>query len=78
MRNSHGSTWNMARNTENEQNGKHTLQDMDYGEKQSITSKMRNAQFRTWYMARKMQNMENVTNTLQELEYGEKNEKRGK
>jgi hypothetical protein len=37
---------------------------MDYGEKQSITSKMRNAQFRTWYMARKMQNVENVTNTL--------------
>ena len=25
MRNSHGNTWNMARNTENEQNGKHTV-----------------------------------------------------
>ena len=33
MRNSHGSTWNMARNTENEQNGKQTPQNVEYGEK---------------------------------------------
>ena len=40
----------------NEENKKCTLQDMDYGEKNSKTWKMKHKQCRTWNMARNPKN----------------------
>ena len=56
----------------------HTLQDLQYGKKNSKTWKMRIAKCRTLSMARKLKIMENEKYTLQDLEYGEKTEKFGK
>ena len=54
MRNAPFSTWSMKRKLLIMENEKHTLEDMEYGEKHGKTGKIRNAQGRTWSMARKI------------------------
>jgi hypothetical protein len=56
--------WNMARNTENCENEKCTLYDLEYGERLSKTCEMRNALCRTCSMARKLKIMEIEKYTL--------------
>ena len=68
----------MARKLKIMENETQTLQDLEYGQKQSKTWKMRNAHSRTWNMARKVINVENKKHTLQDLEYFEKTDKRQK
>ena len=50
----------------------HTLQDLQYGKKNSKTWKMRIAKCRTLSMARKLKIMENEKHTHQNVKYGEK------
>ena len=47
----------------NVQTEKHTLQDLEYGEKLKNV-KIRNTHSRTWKMARNLKNVENQTRTL--------------
>ena len=67
-------TWYIARNTENTlksmENEKCSLQNLEYGKKNSEKRGMRNAHYRTWNMARKLKNVENRKQTLYDLEYG--------
>ena len=54
------------------ENEKHTLYDVEYGEKHLKTWKMRIVDCRTWIIARKMKNVENETQTLCDLKYDKK------
>ena len=62
----------MARKLKNVENGKCTLQDLEYDKKTEKTWKIKNTHIRTWNMARKLTNKENEKLTWQDLEYGEK------
>ena len=72
MRNAHCRNWSKARKRKVMENEKHTLQDLEYGEKQSKNMKNVKYTSRTWVLATKLKNVENETQTLYELEYGEK------
>ena len=72
MRNKHCRIWIMATKQKSVENEKQTLQDLEYGEKQSKTWKMRHAHSRTWSMARKLKNMENEKHIMKDKIYVEK------
>ena len=63
MRKAQCKTWNMARNIENVENEKWTLQDLEQGKKHCKTQKMRNAHCRTWNNARNLKNVKNMRHT---------------
>ena len=78
MRNVHSRTWNMARNLKNVENEKHTLQDLDCGEK---TKKREKCETHTVGHGKGRETMKNVKNekcTLQDQKCGKKNGKGGK
>ena len=72
MRNSHGRTWNMARNTEKHVKGETHIVRPEIWWERVKTWNRKNIHNRTWILERKLKNVENETQTLYDLENGEK------